>query len=334
MRYFAGFAESFYYAYVHGRQAFARVPRSPLTNIEQCVSTKADIDAINLSQYGLDPVPKEGPGSLGLAMAGRHPLTYGTCNRHKIAGLIRHPWNSVIPPGAFALVGSGVYVSTPEFTFLQLARELSSIQMALVGCAMCASYRLDVNTGHIIRCEPLSSVGIIRAFLDQSKGIWGYRTALKVLDLVADGAESPQEINLFLLASLPLDLGGSAIKDLVLNYEIKAEPQDVPILDRATRENFRIDMGIPSRGVGIEYLGKHHDVQQDRDRERLNALMAKGYRILQAKYQDISNPVLAERLTCQFASLLDKECPNRTPTQDFLRARLMSELFGSGRPQL
>ena len=334
LRYFAGFAESFYYAYVHGPQAFKASSSPQITCLDGCVSKTTDIEKIGLEHYGLFPAPATGPGTLKPDMAGRHPLVVGEGNRHGCFPVTRHAWNSPIPPKAFALIGSGVYVSTPEFTFLQLTRELSETESVLVGCALCASYRLDVQTGQIVRCEPLCTVDSLRAFVDGAHGVRGKRTARRTIDLIAEGAESPQEINMYLLARLPLDLGGAAIKDLKLNYGIEVDRRDAPILDRATRTSFRIDMGVPSCRAGVEYLGKHHEQQQDNDRERQNALLAKGQRILQVKYQDISNPVLAERLICQLAALLGEEVPERTPSQKAANAHLLNDLFGVGRLQL
>lgn len=334
MRYFAGFAESFYFAYTHGREAFSRAPRSCIESFEGCITKKSDIDALNLEQYGLLPVPTSGPGSLGPEFAGRHPLVRLEDSRYGTEGLTRHAWSSPIPPDSFALVGSGIYISKPKFTFLQLARALPPVTMALAGCALCASYRLDVQTGKIVRCKPLCSFESIHAYLEQAKGVRGVHQAKRALNHTAECAESPQEVNLLLLSGLPLEFGGSAVKDLQLNYEVEARPEEASILDRPTRMTFRIDMGIPSLGVGIEYLGKHHDSQVDEDRERMNALLAKGYRVLQAKYQDISNPVLADRLTNQLAALLGNELPKRTPAQEVAHARLLDELFGSGRLQL
>lgn len=334
MRYFAGFAESFHYAYIHGPEVFKKVSASRITKLDGCVTKAADIDRICLEQYGLLPAPASGPGSLGPGTSGRHPLVAGEGNRHGSIPVTRHEWNSPVPLGAFALVGSGVYVSTPEFTFLQLSREMSAPMIALVGCVLCASYRLDMQTGQIVRCDPLCTVDSLRAFLDRADGVRGVRIARGILDTIADGAESPQEINMYLLASLPLDLGGSAIDDLALNFEIGVDEKDAPILDRATRKSFRIDMGVPSLGVGVEYLGKHHELQQERDRERQNALLAKGKRILQVKYQDISDPVRTERLACQLAALLGREVPKRTPSQEVAHVRLLDLLFGTERPQL
>lgn len=334
MKYFAGFAESFYYAYVHGPDAFKTASASRITSLDGCVTKTADIGRANLGQFGLLPAPATGPGSLGPDMAGHHPLVTGEGNRRNSPFVSRHSWSSPVPPGAFVLVGPGVYVSTPEFTFLQLSRELSVPMAALVGCSLCASYRLDAQTGQIARCNPLCSVGSLSAFLDRANGVRGARIARRILDYIAEGAESPQEINMYLLSRLPLDLGGSAVEGLALNYEVEVDGRDAPILDRATRKTFRIDMGVPSLGVGIEYLGKHHDLQQDLDRERMNALLAKGKRILQAKYHDISNPVRANRLICQLVALLGGEKPKRSPSQEVANAQLLDLLFGKGRPEL
>ena len=334
MRYYAGFAESFYYAYVNGPKPFEKAPSPNITKLEASLTKTAIIDQVDLDQYGLVPAPAQGPGSLGPKMAGRHPLMEGEGNRHDFANVTRHAWNSPIPSGSFAKIGPGVFVSTPEFTFLQLARVLSPLETILVGCSLCASYRLDAQTGNIVQTEPLCTPDSLREFLGNARRIRGRRTAQRAIDLIGARAESPQEVNMFLLASLPLDLGGSGIRDLELNYEVDVDPQDVPFMDRADRDHFRIDMGVPSLRVGVEYLGKHHEQQKDEDRERLNALLAKGERVLQAKYRDITKPVLAQRLINQFCALLNREVPKRSPSQEVAHARLLDFLFGKDRLQL
>lgn len=334
MRYFAGFAESFYYAYVHGPEAFKHVPRPNITKLNASLTKTAIIDRANLGKCGLVPAPAQGPGSLGPTMAGRHPLMEGEGNRHDFVNVTRHAWNSPIPPGAFARISEGVLVSTPEFTFLQLARVLPLLETVLVGCSLCASYRLNTQTGKIMQCDPLCTLDSLREFLGNARGVRYRRSAQRALELIGERAESPQEVNMFLLASLPLDLGGSDIRDLKLNYKIEVDPRDAPLLDRADRDHFRIDMGVPSRKAGVEYLGKHHDLQVDKDRERQNALLAKGARVLQAKYRDITDPVRAQRLICQMCALMGREVPERTPSQEVAHARLLDFLFGKGRLQL
>ena len=332
MRYFAGFAESFYYAYTHGAGAFTHV--ATVADLQGCASRAEDIRSIGLEGRGLWAAPASGPGGLGEGMAGRHPLVRGSGNRHGCDGITRHNWNSPIPPGSFALVSSGVYVSTPEFTFLQLSRVLPPVTMALVGCALCASYRLDVTTGAIARCEPLTSVERMRSFVEVASGVYGKRKASRLLDYVADGAESPQEVNLFLLASLPLDLGGAGMEGLLLNYEVGIGDGEKDLVDRATRTSFRIDMGVPALEAGAEYLGKHHDLQQDEDRARLNALMAMGHRVLQVKYGDICDVTHADKFVKQLGAVLGRQPTVRTPAQELARSALVDELFGADRLQL
>lgn len=334
MRYFAGFAESFFYAYSKGRKAFERATPAHVTNLDGCVSRIEDIALIGLDERGLPSVPHSGPGSLGMRMEGRHPLVSGLGNRHKADGVTRHTWNSPISPGSFVIISSGIYVSTPEFTFLQLSRVVSPITLALVGCALCASYQIDDRTGKLVERQPITSVERIRLFLEQAKGVYGKRRALQSLGFVANGAESPQEVNLYLLAALPLSLGGAGIEGLSLNYTVAVEEGDSAIVDRPTRKRFRIDMGVPELRAGAEYLGKHHDLQQDKDRARLNALLAKGQRVLQAKYRDISDPLYAERLINQLAAVVSQDAPVRMPSEELAHARLMDTLFGRGRLQL
>ncbi len=335
MRYYAAFAESFYYAYVRGPKAFSNAMSATVTSFEDSVSRASDMQLIDLSAYGVNTPPLEGPGSLGPEWGGlHHVLVTRTANRRLSGTVCRHCWSSPVPPKSFVLIGPGIYMSTPEFTFLQLARVLSPIDLILVGCTLCASYFIDPTTSRVTKRTPITSTKRIAQFLDHAANIRGVCAARAALSHVADGAESPQEVNLFLMMSLPPALGGNGVGELMLNYDIPVGPMDIPILDRPDRKCFRIDMGRPTEHKGAEYLGKHHDLQVDQDRMRLNALLAKGEQILQVQYADLVDPTRATRLANQLVTMLGEELPVRTPSEELAQANLIDALFGVGRLQL
>lgn len=245
MKYFAADIDSFLYFFRFGREALDHSEIVDVVTLEGCVSQERQVERIDLDHLGMH-VPEVGmPGSL-CPMVGepgkRHILVSKNVNRHASDKLVRIQWGCRVPPGSFARISSGIHASTPEFIYLQLARKLGPIQLALAGCTLCAGYHLDAN-GKIVLSKPLTSVEMIERYLDGAKGIGFSDVARRTLSLVADNAESPQEVNSFLLTCLPCDLGGRGIKKLQLNYVIPALPEDGPILDRPDREFWRIDMG-------------------------------------------------------------------------------------------
>lgn len=337
MRYYSGFEESFYYAYVHGKAGFDH--GSPVTTekLTDCVIKLSDIEATDLAGAGISPVPTSGPGCLTpntRVKTTYHILVGENVNRYKQEGIVRHGWSGRISPGSLHLIGSGIYMSTPEFTFLQLATVLPLKLMALAGCALCASYYLDPKTEEIKKRDPITTVERIAEFLDGAKGVRGVNTAKNALKLVANGAESPQEVNLYLMMALPPSLGGRGIEGLKLNYLVNPKAEDAGVLDRSDRKFFRIDMGNPDLQKGAEYLGKDHEKTVDEDRERQNALLALGHTVLQAKYADLTDVVKSERLANQLTRILGVEQKELTPSEEQARKDLRDELFGVKRVQL
>ena len=134
--------------------------------------------------------------------------------------------------------------------------------------------------------------------------------------------------------SLQPALGGRGIDGLKLNYVIDVKDTDAGIVDRADRRFARIDMGVPDQNAGAEYLGKHHERQVDADRNRLIFLLAKGERVLQAKYADLSDPVKANRLANQLERILGRGSDEPTPSEMLAREKLSNTLFGAGRMQI
>ena len=334
MRYYASDIDSFLYYQRNGRWAVEHAQIAEVSSIEDCVSHPSDLFRLDLDAAGLR-VPWSGmPGSL-CPMAGesgkRHVLVSGSVNRHRCNGLSRNLWGGPVPPGSFAQIGTDVYASTPGFCFLQLARRLTLAQLVLVGCSLCGGYYVSPQSEVVLR-SPVTSTDEIGAYLDGAKGVRGLGLARRALSLVADGAESPQEVNSYLLTCLPKELGGCGVGKLSLNYVIPVEPEDAAILDKPERKAFRIDMGDPLAHVGSEYLGKGHERTAEEDRARLNALTAKGEKILQVKYCDLVDPRLSERHAQQLAQLLGVSLSERTLAEEEALGRLRSFLFGSDRP--
>ena len=133
------------------------------------------------------------------------------------------PQGSVLPMGRR---GYSLLVTSPELTFLQIAATEDMRIAAYVGMALCASYRIDEfeSSGLADRAHgdaPLTSVRQIAAFLRRVNGMHGVRAAWKALAYVRDGALSPPEGAIGIVAALPHALGGYACRDVSMNRGIR-----------------------------------------------------------------------------------------------------------------
>lgn len=148
MKYFCGHTEAFFYAYRKGREAFSAARMSDVTQLDDCVSQLDMVSAVDLASADIRPPKPMEAGCLcnvGADVGKHHILVSGNANRSESDTVVRHRWNTPIPHGALYLVGPGIYMSSPEFIYLQLAGILSDIQLALVGCWMCGKYRIVYN---------------------------------------------------------------------------------------------------------------------------------------------------------------------------------------------
>ena len=251
---------------------------------------------------------------------------------------MRHRWNAPIPSGGLYLVGSGIYMPSPEFIYLQLAGMLSDVRLALVGCWMCGRYRLaaDEETGKndIVPTAPLTTPELLADFLARAKGAYGLTRARRVLKLIAAGTESPTETDMYALACFPRGWGGQGAPKATLNHVIEVHPEDAAILDRPNRASWRIDLCWPALRKGVEYLGKQHETTPRADRERLNSLVSKRWSILQYEYRHLVDARGRARRVEQIRRLLGMKAREDTPGEVKAQDALEQELFGPARFRL
>ncbi len=182
-------------------------------------------------------------------------------------GVTCHVCTSELPQGSVLSMGRRGYsllVTSPELTFLQIAATEDMRIAAYVGMALCSSYRIDEfeSSGLADRAHgdaPLTSVTQITAYLRRVNGVHGVRAAWKALAYVRDGALSPPEGAIGVVAALPYALGGYACRDVSMNRGIRVFAG----LDASGRRRYTMrypDVSIVSRDargvrriVGIDY---------------------------------------------------------------------------------
>lgn len=139
-------------------------------------------------------------------------------SRLRMKGVACHVWGS---PAAdsFVQVEQGLYVSSPEACFLQLATKLSLPKLVEVGLELCGSYALRPNdTRGFQPRKPLATIATLGRYAAKAQGVHGVKPAVKALKFVVEGSASPMETILFMLLCLPTSLGGYGLELPCLNY--------------------------------------------------------------------------------------------------------------------
>ena len=179
------------------------------------------------------------------------------------SGNIRcHIWGGKVPSTAFFRIGE-MYVSSPEFVFMQMASELPLIQLIALGCELCGMYVLlpqgvkhpsaldDCPT----RISPLTNIGKLSAFLDEAGQFKNVAKARRALRYLVEGARSPMETMTYLLLCLPPKIGGYGLPSPELNATIKLDDEAQRI---ARRRHCMGDLCWPDCKLDIEYHGEVH----------------------------------------------------------------------------
>lgn len=135
-------------------------------------------------------------------------------------GVVCH-LSSNLPRNSFLMIGKGIYVSTPEACFLQMAAEYPFAKLLKIGFELCGTY--SIYDDQLIRREPRMSTGSLYEYLSHATGCKGAKRAALIVKYLADNSASPMETALTALLCLPPHRGGYGLPQPLLNYPIKQE---------------------------------------------------------------------------------------------------------------
>lgn len=322
MKVYVGYATSLNYWLTRGMDEADRANVTHITSLNNAAYKLVDLTGLDLDSHGLYASTARGwPERAYKGSKAKRPLPTGSAVHVLVPkkachergeGFVRHCWTSHIPDGSFCAITRNVLVSTPEFSFLQMAGLLSETQLILVGYKMCAAYRIRED-GVTIPVEPITSVSKLRSYLGKAEGCYGAKKAVRALSWIVDKARSPMEVNTSMVVSLPRRLGGYGLGKPCINYVIEASGYDAATLDRNDRKYFEIDLYWPDKRVGLEYDGAGHLIasQIRKDKRRLNCLLANGEKILVAMIDQLTDEEYRNTLLHQLAKLLgvrDVDC--------------------------
>lgn len=152
-----------------------------------------------------------------------------------------HVWKKSLPQGAILDIGGDVYVSSPEFCFVQMAQSLSLLQTIELGYDLCGRYHISKN--EITLVEPLTTVAKLESFVSQMHNVHGIRKTSRALPYVVDNSASPMETRLVMLLCLPYKLGGYGLSRPLLNYRV----------DLTAAKYYVCDLMWPEECLALEY---------------------------------------------------------------------------------
>ena len=228
------------------------------------------------------------------------------------------------PPGSFRQTEHGFDVTSPEFTLLSLATQVSRNQLLMACYEMCSSFavftpcertqqQLDEaislkfippdcgwkrivdtkgNDTNLWKRAPLLSAADIAAFAKQAAGLRGVKQLRWAAERMAGQPASPFEVQTSMLVSLPRDEGGLGI-GITNNARIPLSEAARSLYDKTCcYADILIESVTDSMGVILECQGRSaHDSEAASlsDAERTTALTSMGYDVIQITYGQIKD---------------------------------------------
>ena len=250
-----------------------------------------------------------------------HLLVGSENNCHRRDDIICHRRTTPLPRRSLIRVTMDFRITSPEYTFLQLAAsgKYDEIDLALIGLELCGTYLLDSSWDGFTNTEVSATAKAkIAHFLEHEKGHTGVALARRAADLILDASHSPMESVLAAFVTFPRRLGGLGLGPASLNHVVTTE--------NGTR---KIDLSLYQEKIGLEYKGKrYHAIEQSgRDDRRQNAITASGYTIFNVWYEDLVQDHLFQALASQISSAMSKRLRIRGRSfetrQRLLRMRLL-----------
>lgn len=276
-------------------------------------------------------------------------------DRRPSKNLRPHVWGK-IPSSSFVKVTNGIYVSTPEFCFVQLARSLSAPKLISIGFELTGRYSIDPRFENGLRTDMLArtTVSKLKQYIERCGKTRGTGPARKAANYLIGNSASPMETNLAMLLCLPSSQGGFGLPKPELNMEVKA-PDHRPYGSltylsgrnkgsyrmnlpdqlegaRSPTRKFRLDLYWPKHRFALEYDSDtfHANAQKlHADSERRTALEGLGINVVSVTSRQVYNEAEFELLARTTAQHLGKRI--RIERADFkerhrrLKAEILSE---------
>lgn len=223
-----------------------------------------------------------------------------------------------------ALCELGIDVEPPYEDLVWWAHAQILVTVAQIAMEFAGSYRLATPlTSARFNRPRIMTIGSALDFIERTDCPSDSQRARKALRLAANGSASPMETALFLMLTLPTEMGGFGLPKPELNADSGVVLHGV---------HLRPDLMWRLARVVVEYDSSefHSDLgrdKTDRDIERANALRAAGFTVLETTPGIVSRPASVATLAEQIASLVGVSLRETSEEQRRTRERLMRTLL-------
>lgn len=237
-----------------------------------------------------------------------------------------HTTSYSFPRGSFLQIGSGLYIASPELSFIQSCCSLSTHQALKVGSALCGVFCLDDSAQPGLRHRlPLTSAAKIAAAAEHLRGLPGANRARALSRHLVECAASPPEAFLALVLQCPSRLGGYGLPHAQLNTRLTPSPRARKLSRRSTLVP---DLLWESQKLVIEFDSDAFHLtssQIERDASKRLALNADGYRVITVTSRQLDSCVKMRDIAYESALFLKTKFRQRSNRFDAQNAALFRE---------
>lgn len=268
-----------------------------------------------------------------------HCLVFDAGRKSRARGHKMHVWSCGLPGGSFYRLSYDIYVSSPEFAFLQLAGLVDVRELIAYGNEICGYYSFDAGAsrGFQTRSKPLTTKSKLADYLAQAHNCKGRKRSQRAVKYIVEGAASPMESAIAMLNSLPCKkLGGYGLEAPVMNHPIVLSAQAAQM---ANRKTCYADVCYPRISLDVEYHGRYDhakDIAFDSDRARVNGLIEMGFEVIEVTHRQVENLVgyeaIAQYIARKLGTPIRRENLGPQPQRLLLRTIIREWNRSSGVP--
>ena len=330
-----------------GIKAKSRVPfsgapscRDPWETILPAVEGVAGtLRSVSLKMPGIRSIPQGDADGIVAGLPYERPvdlLVDAPSRRRNSSSFHCRVWGRDLPPASFLMLGPHIYLSRPEFVFLQLAAELPLVDLALLGCEILGFYALDrMDVPGSMRCHPLTTAdSLIRFFKNIPPGTRGAARAACAAGLAVKRSASTGETAMALLLSVPRTRGGYGLPAPRMNARVEVPAKLRELLGGS---HLMCDAFWPQARFALEYNGRAEhegDVSEAHDRERAGRLQAIGVKMETVTAFELARATAFDKVARRVAHgigrrLFSRDYGSRWHRQrNELREKVIGGLFG------
>jgi len=230
----------------------------------------------------------------------------------------QHVFKGKTHAGCFICVNDALFVSSPEFCFVQMAGVLPFVRLIELGYELCGSYSIcaveDPNAPArgFHRRDPLTSTKKLEAFVTRMNGVKGQQKAMLALRYILNNSASPMETKLAIFLILPYKLGGYSLAKPELNKRIIPSKLDKRF---SGKTSFECDLFWPEYNLDVEYDSELYHTGKDQvaeDSKRRNSLMMMGIQVITVTKQQLYDNKEFEYAVRSIAKCLKKRIRYKT----------------------